>query len=94
MAKHQVRRSRRRSRARRACAETAPCRTERWAPTSGAVTNRVGSIEMDAVVRVDHAAAERDRRDVPFAGGPQAEDEPLRPVRQARIGRGARPSTG
>ena len=42
-------------------------------------------VHADPVLGVDHAGAERDRRDVPLAGGPQAEDEPARPVGQARL---------
>ena len=53
--------------------------------SSGAWTNRVGSSMRMRLVGVDHPGPERDRRDVPLAGGPQAEDEPPRPVGQARL---------
>ena len=42
-------------------------------------------VHADAALGVDRAAAEGDRRDVPLAGGPQAEDEPARPVGQPRL---------
>ena len=42
-------------------------------------------VHADPVLGVDHAGAEGDRRDVPLAGGPQAEDEPAGPVGQARL---------
>lgn len=35
-------------------------------------------VELDRIVGVDDAAAERDRRNVAFADGSQTEDEPLR----------------
>ena len=51
-------------------------------------------VHADPVLGVDHAGAEGDRRDVPLAGGPQAEDEPAATRRAGPTGRGARPSTG
>ena len=52
---------------------------------SGVVTNRgVGSSAILQLL-IDRAGAKRDRRHVPFAGRPQADDEPLRTGRQARL---------
>ncbi len=42
-------------------------------------------VHPDPVLGVEHAGAERDRRDVALAGGPQAEDEPDPPLGQARL---------
>ncbi len=42
-------------------------------------------VHADAVLRVDRAAPERDRRDVPLAGGAETEQEPSRAVGQPRL---------
>ena len=42
-------------------------------------------VHPDAALGVDHAGPERDRRDVPLAGGPQAQDEPAGPGGQAGL---------
>src|SRR5271157_4861611 len=42
-------------------------------------------VDVDLVLAIDDSAPKRDRRDVPFAGGPQAQDEPARSCGQAGL---------
>ena len=42
-------------------------------------------VDVDLVLVIDDPAPERDRRDVPFASGPQAQDEPARSCLQAGL---------
>ena len=61
------------------------CRTAYSGSMSGRRDEPRRRVEHDAAIAIDDARAKRDRRDVPFAGRPQAQDESLRALRHARL---------
>ena len=67
------------------CGRTEPSRSWISGTRSGSVSNGLGGVMRNAVLRADDARPEGDRGNVPLAGGPQAQDETQRALGQTGL---------